>query len=146
MSAQPQHIHSVPPPPLEASDYEMVRGTRRAISLLSGKWSVEVLYLLASGTRRYSEVLHEVGEISKKTLTQTLRTLEREGLVSRRPYPEVPPRVEYSLTSLGWSVTALLMALYEWSAEHLADSARPQRHTFGVAPHEPAPLRSVPNP
>jgi DNA-binding HxlR family transcriptional regulator len=108
----------------EASEFEMVRGTRRALSLLAGKWSVEVLYLLASGTRRYSEVLYEVGEVSKKTLTQTLRALERQGLVGRRAYPEVPPRVEYSLTPLGWSLTGPLMALYEWSAENL-DQPRP---------------------
>jgi DNA-binding HxlR family transcriptional regulator len=102
----------------------MVRGTRRALGLLAGKWSVEVLYLLASGTRRYSEVLYEVGEISKKTLTQTLRALERHGLIDRRVYPQVPPRVEYSLTPLGWSLTGPLMALYEWSAENL-DQPRP---------------------
>jgi DNA-binding HxlR family transcriptional regulator len=132
MSAQP--IHSVPSLQPEASDYEMARGTRQALCLLSGKWSVEVLYLLATGTRRYSEVLHEVGEISKKTLTQTLRALEREGLVVRRPYPEVPPRVEYSLTSLGWSLTGPLMALYEWSAEHLVEPPPPQRKPPAVAP------------
>ncbi|HEY0363738.1 MAG TPA: helix-turn-helix domain-containing protein [Solirubrobacteraceae bacterium] len=108
----------------EASEFEMVRGTRRALGLLAGKWSVEVLYLLASGTRRYSEVLYEVGEISKKTLTQTLRALERHGLIDRRVYPQVPPRVEYSLTPLGWSLTGPLMALYEWSAENL-DQPRP---------------------
>ena len=108
----------------EASELEMVRGTRRALGLLAGKWSVEVLYLLASGTRRYSEVLYEVGEISKKTLTQTLRALERHGLIDRRVYPQVPPRVEYSLTPLGWSLTGPLMALYEWSAENL-DQPRP---------------------
>ena len=116
----------------EASDYEMVRGTRQALALLAGKWSVEVLYLLASGTRRYSEVLYEVGEISKKTLTQTLRALERNGLVARRAYPEVPPRVEYSLTPLGWSLTGPLMALYEWSAEHLEESAGVQRPRLAV--------------
>ena len=91
------------------------------LGLLAGEWSVDVLYLLASGTRRYSEIFYEVGEISKKTLTQTLRTLEREGLVARRVYAEVPLRVEYSLTPLGWSLTAPLMAMYEWSAEHLDD-------------------------
>ena len=127
MSAEP--IHSVPAPSLEANDYEMSRGTRRALSLLSGKWSVEVLYLLANGTRRYSDVLYEVGEISKKTLTQTLRALERDGLVARRAYPEVPPRVEYSLTPLGWSVTGLLMSLYEWAEEHLVEP-RPSRPTL----------------
>ena len=107
----------------EASDFEMVRGTRRVLALVTGKWSVEVLYLLASGTRRYSEVLYEVGEVSKKTLTHTLRTLEREGLVARRAYAEVPPRVEYSLTPLGWRLTGPLMALYEWSAENLDEPA-----------------------
>jgi DNA-binding HxlR family transcriptional regulator len=116
----------------DVSDYEMLRGTRRALALLAGKWSVDVLYLLASGTRRYSEVLYEVGEISKKTLTQTLRALERNGLVARRAYPEVPPRVEYSLTPLGWSLTGPLMALYEWSAEHLEQSARVQRPRLAV--------------
>ena len=75
-----------------------------------------MLYLLASGTRRYSEVLYEVGEISKKTLTQTLRALERDGLVTRRVLPEIAVRVEYSLTPLGWSITGPLMAMYEWAA------------------------------
>jgi DNA-binding HxlR family transcriptional regulator len=127
MSAQ-EHVLA------EVSDYEMVRGTRQALSLLSGKWSVEVLYLLATGTRRYSQVLYEVGEISKKTLTQTLRSLERHGLVMRRAYPEVPPRVEYSLTPLGWSLTGPLMALYEWSAEHLDERAGFQRPRLAVVP------------
>jgi DNA-binding HxlR family transcriptional regulator len=131
MSAEP--IHSVPASSLEVNDYEMSRGTRRALSLLSGKWSVEVLYLLASGTRRYSDVLYEVGEISKKTLTQTLRGLQRDGLVARRAYPEVPPRVEYSLTPLGWNVTGLLMSLYEWAEEYLAEPPMP-RPALVVAP------------
>ena len=105
--------------PAEITDLEMIRGTRSVLDLLSGKWSVDVLYLLANGTRRYSEVFYEVGEISKKTLTQTLRALERDGLIARRIYPEVPPRVEYSLTPLGWSLTGPLMAMYEWAAENL---------------------------
>jgi DNA-binding HxlR family transcriptional regulator len=112
---------SVPAPLPEPNDYEMARGTRRALALLSGKWSVEVLYLLAGGTRRYRDVLYDVGEISKKTLTQTLRALERDGLVVRRAYPEVPPRVEYSLTPLGWSMTSVLMSLYEWAEQHLGE-------------------------
>jgi len=105
----------------EVTDLEMIRGTRGVVDLLSSKWSVDVLYLLANGTRRYSEVFYEVGEISKKTLTQTLRALERDGLIARHVYAEVPPRVEYSLTPLGWSLTGTLMAMYEWAAEHLHD-------------------------
>ena len=105
----------------EVTDHQMIHGTRAVLELVSGKWSVDVLYLLASGTRRYSEVFYEVGEISKKTLTQTLRALERDRLVARRVLPEVPARVEYSLTPLGWSLTEPLMAMYEWAATHLPD-------------------------
>ena len=105
----------------DVTDLQMIRGTRTVLDLVGGKWCVDVLYLLASGTRRYSEVFYEVGEISKKTLTQTLRGLERDGLISRRVYAEVPAKVEYSLTPLGWSITGPLLAMYEWAAEHLAD-------------------------
>ena len=78
----------------------MIEGTREVLGLLQGRWSVDVLYLLAGGTRRYNEIFYEVGEISKKTLTHTLRALERNGLVARRVQEEVPVRrVDYSLTS-----------------------------------------------
>src|SRR3954466_4263800 len=109
-------IRAVEPSPPD--DYEMVRGTQDVLDLLAGKWSVGVLYLLANGTRRYSEIFYEVGEVSKKALTQTLRSLEHDGLVARRAYAEMPMRVEYSLTRLGWSITSLLMTMYEWAAEH----------------------------
>jgi DNA-binding HxlR family transcriptional regulator len=112
----------------EVTDLEMIRGTRTVLDLIGGKWSVGVLYLLANGTRRYSEIFYEVGEISKKTLTQTLRGLERDGLIARRVYAEVPPRVEYSLTTLGWSLTGPLMTMYEWAAEHL-----PAHHELAAA-------------
>ena len=108
-------------PPDGPTDLQMIHGTRTVLDLVAGKWSVDVLYLLANGTRRYSEVFYEVGEISKKTLTQTLRSLERDGLIARRVYAEVPPKVEYSLTPLGWSLTGPLMAMYEWAAQHLSD-------------------------
>jgi DNA-binding HxlR family transcriptional regulator len=103
----------------EISEFEMIAGTRAVLDLLDGKWTVEVLYLLATGKRRYSEVFYEVGGISKKMLTRTLRQLESHGLVKRTIYPEVPPRVEYSLTRRGWSITEPLMGMYEWAAEHL---------------------------
>lgn len=107
-------------PSAEPTEFEMVRGTRAALELLAGKWTIEILYLLASGTRRYSEVYYEVGEISKKVLTRTLRSLERDGVVARTVHAQVPPKVEYSLTPLGWSLTEPLMAIYEWSSEHLS--------------------------
>ena len=110
---------STSPQLADVSDYEMIEATREVIGLLSARWSVDVLYALASGTRRYSQLLYEVGEISKKTLTQTLRGLMRDGLVIRRAYVDVPVRVEYSLTPLGWSLTGPLMAMYEWAAVEL---------------------------
>ncbi len=104
----------------------MVHGTTVVLDLLARKWSVRVLYLLARGTRRYSELFYEAGEVSKKALTETLRELERDGLIRRRAYAEVPLRVEYALTPVGWSMTSLLMTMYEWAAEHSAtvDAAR----------------------
>ena len=108
----------------EPGDLDMIEGTRSVLALLAGRWSVDVLYLLASGTRRYNQIFYEVGEISKKTLTQTLRGLERNHLVARRVYAEVPLRVEYSLTPRGWSMTSLLMSMYEWSAEQERQPAR----------------------
>jgi DNA-binding HxlR family transcriptional regulator len=107
------------------SDLEMVEQTHKALTMLDGRWSVDVLYLLAGGRRRYNEIYYEVGEISKKGLTTTLRRLERHGLIDRHVGTEAPPRVEYSLTTLGWSITAPLMALYEWAATHLT-SAHPR--------------------
>jgi DNA-binding HxlR family transcriptional regulator len=98
----------------QATDLQMIHGTKTVLDLMAAKWSVDVVYLLASGTRRYSEIFYEVGEISKKTLTQTLRSLERDGVIARRVYAEVPARVEYSLTPLGWSLTTPMMAMYEY--------------------------------
>jgi DNA-binding HxlR family transcriptional regulator len=105
-------------PAQEPTEWEMVHGTRLVVDLLSGRWSVGVLYLLAGGTKRFSELFYEVGEVSKKALTHTLRGLERDGLVDRQAYAEVPLRVEYSLTALGWSITGVLMGMYEWAAQH----------------------------
>jgi DNA-binding HxlR family transcriptional regulator len=122
-----------------ATDLQMIRGTKTVIDLVAAKWSVDVLYLLANGTRRYSEVFYEVGEISKKTLTQTLRSLERDGVIARRVYAEVPPRVEYSLTPLGWTLTGPLMAMYEWAAEHGQDLEAARLLHQG----EPEPVRQL---
>jgi DNA-binding HxlR family transcriptional regulator len=114
----------------EPSELEMIEGTREVLTLLQGRWSVDVLYLLAGGTRRYNEIFYEVGEISKKTLTHTLRGLERNGLVARRAHDTVPVRVDYSLTRRGWSLSSLLMAMYEWSAD---DAATPRRGHLRLA-------------
>ena len=120
-------------PAHEPTDWEMANGTRLVVDLLAGRWSIGVLYLLADGTKRFSELFYEVGEISKKVLTQTLRGLERDGLVGRRTYAEVPARVEYSLTQLGWSITEVLMGMYEWAARYETHVDNARRRAEGVA-------------
>jgi len=102
-------------------DLEMIESTRRARDLLSSKWKIDLLYLLARGVRRYSRLYDNLRGASKKMLTDSLRSLERDGLVDRHIYAEVPARVEYSLTTLGWSATELLMALADWADEHMPD-------------------------
>src|SRR4051795_5471286 len=102
-------------------DLEMIDRTRAARDLLSSKWKVDLLYLLARGVRRYSRLYDNLRGASKKMLTDSLRSLERDGLVERQVYAEVPVRVEYSLTALGWAATELLIALAEWADEHLAE-------------------------
>lgn len=101
-------------------DLEMIERTRAARDLLASKWKVDLLYLLARGVHRYSRLYDNLRGASKKMLTDSLRGLERDGFVERTVYAEVPVRVEYSLTALGWSATELLMALAEWADEHLA--------------------------
>jgi DNA-binding HxlR family transcriptional regulator len=122
----------------------MVHGTRLVVRMLSGRWSVGVLYLLADGTKRFSELFYEVGEVSKKALTHTLRSLERDGLVQRRAYAEVPPRVEYSLTPLGWSITTLLMDMYEWAARNESHVASARLRAGGSAADAEPPAQPRP--
>src|SRR5213596_1934757 len=102
-------------------DIEMIGRTRAARDLLSSKWKVDLLYLLARGIHRYSRLYDNLRGASKKMLTDSLRSLERDGFVERIVYAEVPVRVEYSLTALGSSATELLMALADWADDHLAD-------------------------
>ena len=75
--------------------------SRVVLSRIADKWTALIIHVLATGTRRYAELQREIGGISQKMLTQTLRSLERDGLVSRKVHPVVPPKVEYALTPLG---------------------------------------------
>lgn len=96
----------------------MVESTRAALELLTPKWRIDVLYLLARGARRYATLHRELGTISKKVLTQTLRALEDDGFVERTVDTGSPVKVTYALTPRGWSVTELLTALSEWGRMH----------------------------
>jgi DNA-binding HxlR family transcriptional regulator len=121
-------------------DLEMIERTRAARDLLSSKWKVDLLYLLARGVHRYSRLYDNLRGASKKMLTDSLRGLERDGFVERTVYAEVPVRVEYSLTALGWSATELLMALADWADEHLAavEQARRRYRETSVFSANPA--------
>lgn len=92
------------------------------LNRIGDKWSVYVLHVLGDAkTLRFNELKSEVSGISQRMLTVTLRGLERDGLVSRAIYPEVPPRVEYSLTPLGTTLRQIVRGLVAWSGAHLGE-------------------------
>lgn len=85
------------------------------LTLIGNKWQVLILRdLLTHGTMRFKELQRSIGKISQKVLTSNLRAMEAEGLIHRKVYPEVPPRVEYSLTELGLTLRPVLAALWDW--------------------------------
>jgi DNA-binding HxlR family transcriptional regulator len=90
--------------------------TRVVLDHIMSKWGVLVLLALTDGTHRWGELRREVQGVSEKMLASTLRTLEADGLVERRAYPEVPPRVEYALTGLGRELMERMLPLVEWVA------------------------------
>jgi DNA-binding HxlR family transcriptional regulator len=95
-------------------------GSRRILNLIADRWTALVIYALGRETRRYSDLEKMIGGISQKMLTQTLRNLERDGIVIRTVYPVVPPRVEYALTLLGITLIDALGPLCKWAEENLS--------------------------
>ena len=87
------------------------------LSLIGNKWKVLILRDLMEGTMRFGQLKKSVGDISQKVLTAQLRDMEESGLVARKVYAEVPPRVEYSLTELGLSLKPVLDAMVEWGMD-----------------------------
>lgn len=97
-------------------------GIDAAVSIISGKWKTLILYQLEDGTLRYSQILNGMRYgITQRMLTKELRELEETGLISRTVYPEVPPRVEYSLTAKGRSLMPILDQLCVWGCRNMAD-------------------------
>jgi DNA-binding HxlR family transcriptional regulator len=96
---------------------------RQVLDLIADKWSVLALHLLARGTTRYNRLLRDIGGISPKMLTQTLRGLERDGLVTRRVYPVAPPKVEYALTPLGESLREATAVVLAWGEARMPEVA-----------------------
>ena len=102
-------------PPALATDCPLTA----ALNAVGGKWSLISLYWLDSGPRRFNELRRFMPEISHKVLTATLRSLEREGLISRTVYAEVPPRVEYRISDHGESVRPMIQAVRVWGRQHM---------------------------
>ena len=95
--------------------------TRQVLDHVAGKWTGLVIGRLEGGTMRFSELRRQIGGISQKMLTQTLRELERDGLVERTVFAQVPPRVEYELTPLGRSLAAAVSVIREWTEGNFDD-------------------------
>ena len=93
------------------------------LTLISDKWKVLILRDLMPGTKRFGELKKSVGNVSQKVLTSQLREMEQSGLLIRTVYPEVPPRVEYTLTDLGRSLKPILDAMWDWGEGYKAQNS-----------------------
>ena len=96
-----------------------------AISLIDGKWKCVVLFHLISGTMRFNEIRRQVPGVTQRMLTNQLRELEEDGLIERKVYAQVPPKVEYSLSPLGRSIEPILLALKEWGDANIGRFGKP---------------------
>ena len=100
--------------------------TRQVLGLIADKWTSLVIGLLEERPKRFSELQRGIEGISQKMLTQTLRQLERDGLVTRTVYPEVPPHVEYKLTELGLKLEEPIALLRQWAEENMDEVIKSQ--------------------
>jgi DNA-binding HxlR family transcriptional regulator len=120
------NVRVVPGPCAHWSDQD-ADFIREILDLVGDKWSVLIIGTLAGGPTRYSELADAIPGISQRMLTLTLKQLQRNGLLNRTAYPEVPPRVEYSLTAMGTSLLSTVLELAAWSADHQAEIRRNQQ-------------------
>jgi DNA-binding HxlR family transcriptional regulator len=114
-------------PVLRGCPYRADCPTRRILDRIGDRWTVLIVGALWDGSARFSQLRRRIEGISHKMLTQTLRGLERDGLVRRTVYPEVPVRVEYALTEAGRTLREPLRALEEWAITHLGDVSAAQQ-------------------
>lgn len=108
---KPGHLNSTTPAGFQ---HEACRPIHEILSLVGDKWTILIVRHLGEGTMRFNEIRRSVDGISQKMLTTTLRNLERDGFVTRKIYPTIPPRVEYTLTDLGFGLLEPVKALAEW--------------------------------
>jgi len=92
------------------------------LKVIGGRWKVLIIRELMAGTRRFGELQRSLTGITQKLLTQQLREMEEDGLIHRKVYPQIPPKVEYSLTPLGETLTPILYAMHEWAVKNYRQS------------------------
>jgi DNA-binding HxlR family transcriptional regulator len=89
------------------------------LQIIGGKWKPIILWVLSSGTKRFGELKKNMPEVTQKMLTQQLRELETDGIITRRVYAEIPPKVEYSLTEKGHTLGPILKSMCDWGSKHV---------------------------
>ena len=104
-----------------------------AVKAVSGKWKLYILSLLSDGApKRYGEFKNTCENLTEKMLTSQLRELERDGIISRKVFPEVPPRVEYSLTELGKKLIPVFDVLYDWGVDYMKEKKLEELHLLPI--------------
>ncbi|WP_245400897.1 winged helix-turn-helix transcriptional regulator [Nocardia albiluteola] len=114
-----------------------VCGMSVAIDAVGGKWKLHLMWVLGAGPRRFGQIRRVLAGVSEKVLAENLRQMEARGIVHREIYPEVPPRVEYSLTAVGEELNTALRALGEWGDRHRDRLTTDQRDEITAAPGGP---------
>ena len=99
------------------------------LRMIGGRWKIPLIFHLLSGAKRFSELARTLGGVTQKMLTQQLREMERDGLVERKVFAEVPPRVEYSLTPLGESLKPVVDSMCRWGVAHSVPPAEREAQT-----------------
>jgi DNA-binding HxlR family transcriptional regulator len=112
------------PIPVQPNVLDQNCESRQALDRIADKWSILVVYALVEGPRRHGELMRMIEGVSQKMLTQTLRSMERDGLVERNVMNQIPPHVEYSLTPLGTTLKEPLVAICTWAMENLPEVQR----------------------
>lgn len=96
--------------------------------LLAGKWTILILHILDNGEKRFNELQRELGNITQATLTKQLKQLEQDGLINRKVYAQIPPKVEYSLTDIGKKFKGVLNELENWGADYINYLKENEKH------------------
>jgi DNA-binding HxlR family transcriptional regulator len=126
-------MHMATPIPFEPGTNPGCGKVKEVLARLGDKWTILTIAMLAEQPRRFNELKRLIGGISQQMLTRTLKALERDGMVTRKVHPTVPPQVEYGLTSLGHSLAVPLMQVAMWVLDHLSEiEAHQARHDRGA--------------